>query len=217
MGQSSDATRLIDEVIEAYGGRQPVLAVRAYRIEATMQAHSRRERARIIRIVQGPDRLQVLLGYPSRPEIRVLDGEQARRGSSPHNLPSVRGPMRSSMELQAARVYVPWILDKKRFQARLARTKEGTPVLDVPIGKGLLLRVFVDAQTHRVTRSESVMEFRGMAMQFHTIYSDFRKVEGVLFPFHEENFASGRHTATTLVERIQVNPSGSDLKLPGLP
>lgn len=44
-------------------------------------------------------------------------------------------------------------------------------------------------------------------MIFATQYSDFRKVDGVLFPFHEESWVQGTHTASTDVRTVQWNPS----------
>jgi hypothetical protein len=212
--QSNGAKAFIDNVIEAYGGRQHVLSVRAYRLEANMQAHIRKKNARVTRIVEGPLRLKVLIRYPSRAEVRVLDGKRAWRGPSPSKLALVRGPMQASMVLQAARANLPWILDKMRSQVRLARTKDASPVLEVFVGEGLMLRAFVDARTHRVIRSESLLAHGQMKVRFQAVYSDFRKVDGVLFPFHEENFASGMHTGTTKVRSIQLNPPGAGLELP---
>jgi hypothetical protein len=118
------------------------------------------------------------------------------------------------MVLQAARANLPWILLKMRSQVRLSQGDGSGPVLEVLLGEGRLLRAFVDARTHRVAGAESVMSFGRMKMRFKTQYTDFRKIDGVFFPFHEENYASGTHTATTKVQTIQLNPPANRLKLP---
>ena len=49
-----------------------------------------------------------------------------------------------------------------------------------------------------------------MKITFETRYSDFREVEGVLFAHVEQNYTGGRHTATTAIEKIVVNPELSE-------
>ncbi|MEW6087048.1 MAG: hypothetical protein AB1498_01940 [bacterium] len=211
--QSNDAENFIDQVIEAYGGRQNVFSIKSYRLEAVLQTHVRGDNGKVIRVSEGPFRLKVLISYPSDMEIRLLEGEKALRGFGPDKLSSVTGPLRDSMVLQAARANIPWILDSMRLKIRLMKTKEGQSVLVVPLDKGMYMNAFIDAKTHLVTRAETVSE-GPMKLEFAADYSDFRKVDNVLFPFREENYASGAHTATTKVDSIKLNPSGEDLALP---
>lgn len=117
------------------------------------------------------------------------------------------------IEAYGGRANIPWILDSMRSKIRITKAKDGQSVLEVPVGKGMYLNAFVDAKTHLVTRAETVAE-GAMKLQFAADYSDFRKVNNILFPFHEENYASGSHTATTKVDNIKCNLSGKDLELP---
>lgn len=211
--QSNDAGQFIDKVIEAYGGRQNVLSITSYRLEANLQTHIRGDNGKVTRISEGPLQLKVLIRYPSDMEIRLLDGKKSLRGFAPDKLASVEGPLRDSMVLQAARADIPWILDSMRSKIRLTKAKDGQSVLEVSLGKGMYMNAFIDAKTYLVTRAETISD-REMKLQFAADYSDFRKVNNVLFPFHEENYASGSHTATTKVENIKINPSGEDLDLP---
>ncbi|MEW6087029.1 MAG: hypothetical protein AB1498_01845 [bacterium] len=210
--QSNDAGALIDQVIEAYGGRGNVLSVKAYRMEAVIQTHIRGENGSVIRVSEGPAKLKVIVRYPNNMEIRLLDGENALRGFAPGKLALVQGPLRDSMVLQAARANIPWLLDKMRAEIRLTKSKDNSPVLEVPIGEGMFLKAFVDIKTHLIIRAETVSEGE-MKLGFAADYSDFRKVNNVLFPFKEENYASGSHTATTTVNKIMLNPSGEYLGL----
>ncbi|MDD5772006.1 MAG: hypothetical protein PHX78_00905 [bacterium] len=211
--QSNNVGAFIDQVIGAYGGRKNILSIKSYRLEATMQTHVQKGIGKVTRVVEGPLRLKVLIRYPSDMEIRLLDGEKSLRGFAPDKLASVEGPLRDSMVLQAARADIPWILDNMRSKIRLTKAKDGQSVLEIPLGKGMYMNAFVDAKTHLVTRAETVSEGE-MELQFAADYSDFRKVDNVLFPFHEENYASGSHTATTKVDSIKLNPSGEALELP---
>jgi hypothetical protein len=212
----ANAGALIDEIIAAYVGA-PVLAVRSYRMEAVLQARGRGETGEVIRIAEGRRRLKVLIRYPTTMEIRVLDGERAWRGASPRHLTLVQGPPRAAMVLQAARASLPWILEELKSKARVIGTKDASPILAVPIDEGMVLRATVDPKTHRIVRSEGAVRMGSTEVSFETEYSDFRKVDRVLFPFQEENYASGVHTGTTKVKRIRFNPSASALELPVSP
>lgn len=78
--------------------------------------------------------------------------------------------------------------------------------LGLPLGEGLVLRVWTNPVTHLVEVSEGALRTPGAFATFENYYSDFRKVSGVKFPFHEENFASGTQTVVTTVQRVIVNP-----------
>ena len=215
--QSPATNALIDRVIAAYGETGRVASVRAHRWEATMQTHVGGEEGGVVRIVEGPDRLKVLIHYPSRVEIRVLDREQAWRGTSIQSLAPVQGPMRSSMVVQAARANLPWTLHEMRSKVGMARAPGGRQVLEIALGPGLALRASLEPDSHRIVQAKSVVEMGPMTILFRTEYSDFREVDGVLFPFHEENYASGIHAASTEVSRILLNPAGDALELPAFP
>jgi len=61
--QSNDAGILIDQVIEAYGGRQNVFSVKSYRMEAAIETHVQGDSGKVTRISEGPLQLKVLIRY----------------------------------------------------------------------------------------------------------------------------------------------------------
>ena len=42
-----------------------------------------------------------------------------------------------------------------------------------------------------------------------------REVDGVVFAFHEETFASGVHTSSMEISTVELNPEGDRARLPG--
>ena len=78
--------------------------------------------------------------------------------------------------------------------------------LQIILEPGLILRLYVDPKTSLILYSQAILNTEKMKTHFETAYSDFRKVDGVLFPYHEENWASGFHTGTTVIEKITLNP-----------
>ena len=211
---SQGTETLIDGVLEAYGGLERIRTVEAYRLEATMQAHSRGQQARTIRISEGAERLQVMIRYSDDAEIRIIDGDRGYSGTSIEALSPAEGPALSAMTLQAARARLPWILDTMRARVTHVRTEGPYEVLEVAFSDTSALRLLIDTRTHRIMTTESMVRMGPMDIQFRTEFSDFREVDGVLFAFHEENFAAGAHTATTTVERVVLNPTGAERTLP---
>jgi len=203
------ARELVDDVVRAYGGRAALERVTAYRCDGRVVALVHPREGPTTRLFQRPDRLRVELRYPGHPELRIVDGARGWRGDG-EDVESASGVMLDAMVLQAARAGVPWTLMEHADSVRVVEPREDggrTLVgLELRLADGLTLRTYVDPVTHRVERSESLLDRGGMQTTFETVYSDFRKVAGVVFAFREENYASGTHTADTMFGKITLNP-----------
>lgn len=211
---SLDASAIASRVVAAYGDQNDVMSVRAYRLDADITAHARNKRGAVSRISEGPDQLTVMVSYAKETEIRVFKDRQVLRGSSFQKLAPVSGPLRSAVILQAMRSSLPWLLVNAKNTPKLESNGDDYHVLDIEPGEGMLLRVFVDKKTFLISRAESWLKVGQSVVIFKTEYADFREIGGVLFPFLEENYASGVHTATTKVKGIKLNPSNEVLEAP---
>lgn len=215
---------VIDRVLAAYGGAEAVRAVRSLRQEGLVVTTGAGEHGTTVRIAHCPDRLALVVEYASRSEIRILDERGGWQGASPSALSAASAPMQAAMALQAARACLPGTLDAYRSTARIEtdavppggvrETFGALTVLGLEVAPGLGLRIWVSDETGLVLRSESVLAMGAMTMTFASDYADFRPVDGVMFPFREESFASGAHTATIRLNVIEVNPEGDRARLP---
>ena len=207
--KSPDA--LIDSVLTEYGGKAALDKVRAYRMEGTVSSVMRGNGA-LMRTFARPDRLKITLDYPNHPEARILDGGKGWRSDGKGNMSQADGFLLTSMVLQAARADLPWLLDERRTSLKMLAAMEGGKLqgVEIPLGAGLTLTVYIDAATGRIVRSSSVLDAPGMKTNFATDYSDFRTVDGVLFSFKEANFASNQSTGDTVITRVTVNPMLKD-------
>jgi len=200
----------VSRILLAYGGWGRLVAVRAYRLEGEVFSAMRHEAVPTTRVFARPDRLKTLIDYPGGIEARILDGRRGWRMTHGAPLQEAAGPMLLSMELQAARSAIPWILAERESVVRLIepRVENGVklPGLEIPLREGLVLRVWTNPVTQLVEVSEGALRTAGAFAHFANYYSDFREVNGVKFPFREENFASGTQTGVTTVERVIVNP-----------
>jgi hypothetical protein len=201
---------VIGKVLSAYGGEK-LQSVSAYKMTGTVNAKMRKTEGAVERIFSRPDRLYVDLAYAVNPERRFLDRERGwRTDPAGGGINEVEDVLLKSMTLQAARANIPWILDEHRkdvTQAAAAKVGEKmTMGLQIILEPGLILRLYVDPKTSLIVYSQAILNTETMKTHFETAYSDFREVDGVLFPHHEENWASGFHTGTTVIQKITVNP-----------
>lgn len=211
---ASPMDSLVDRVLSAYGGKM-LEAVDAYRMEGVVTARMRKTEGEMIRLFARPDRLFVDLAYPENPERRYLDGENGwRTDPGGAGVRKVEGHLLKAMVLQAARAEIPWILSRHREDVtQIPPLKVGqqmTVGMQIILGPGLVLRLYADPQTARVIYSQAILNAEKIKTHFETAYSDFREVDGVLFAHHEENWASGFHTGSTVIEKVEINPEIDD-------
>jgi hypothetical protein len=214
-GQDVDeAQQLIDRALDAYGGAERVRGVMGLRQEGMLIAVQNGGHSRVVRVAACPEDLSVLIEYPDRSEIRIIEGEEAWRGGSPGAMAPVSGPLRGAMVLQAARTCLPMVLDAFREGAILEESGEAYDIVTLSVADGMRLRVYLSTETHLTLRSESLLDMGRMTMAFASDYADYQSVDGLLFPFREETFAQGVHTASVRLEHVEVNPEGDRALLP---
>jgi hypothetical protein len=165
-------------------------------------------------VFERPARLKVFLEHPDVKETRIVDGRVGWRSDPSGAFAEAEGPLLGSMKLQAARAALPWILAERRDAVTLIEPLQiegrSLPGLELPLEPGLWLRVYVDPKTSRIRRVLTVLDSPAMKITFETRYSDFKEVEDVLFAHVEQNYTGGRHTATTAIESIVVNPERTE-------
>lgn len=206
----ADEGILAARVIRAYGGETAIRKVAALRETGWITTTMRRTNGPVTRTWSLPDKLRVEIAYPDAPELRIVNGD---RGSRDGEL--VGGPQLDAMVLQAGRMFFPALLLEKK-----AVIREGLPVerdgvklvtLLVPLAGSMSFTLEIDPRTHYIVRSYGTVPVDGGgSIEFATIYSDFRKVQGVVIPFAEENFARGQKTGDTVLEHVEVNPNLPD-------
>lgn len=201
------ADTLVDQVLKAYGGKEALARVNAYRMEGSVTSVMRGSGA-LVRTFSRPDRLRIALDYPGHPELRILDGRRGWRSDGKGGTPAAEGFLLTSMALQAARANLPWLLDERRATLKLLAPMDGGKLqgVEIGIGEGLTLTVYVETATGRIVRTSGVLATAAMKTNFATTYSDFREVDGVLFPFREGNSASNQSTGDTVITGVVVNP-----------
>jgi len=200
---AEDVPAVVGRVIERYGGEPALRRAAILRQTGRTVALVRGQEAAMERILRPPDRLRVTLRYgDGTVEDRVLDGDAAWKNGA-----KTSPPLRDAMALQAARLALPRILLDRRAQLidRGSREIDGEIVrlIELPLSEHTTLLVAVAAESARIVMSRGTMAMGGAKMEFTTRYSDFREWDGILIAAREEQFAMGRHTGFTVIERVE--------------
>jgi hypothetical protein len=195
---------LVERCVAAYGGKAGLARAARSRAEGSVTSvvlHPG-ETGRIVRAYERPGRLRVEIAYAGGPpEVRVLDGGRGWRDGV-----GATGPRLDAMILQAARLDMPALL-----QSWVAKVKDGgtgvvggkkVRLLAIEPAPGLLVEAAIDAASGRILRTRGASTSGVMPLEFVTTFSEFKKVEGVLVPMREENWANGRSTGVTKLEKV---------------
>ncbi len=201
---AGEVAALVRRSAAAYGGKDALVRAAVTRQEGrvTSLLHPGQE-GRIVRAHARPGRLRVEIAFPgSPPEIRVLDGGRGWRDGE-----EVESARLASMLLQAARLDLPALLSawEEKVEDRGTGEVDGVRVrvLALEPAPGLVVEASIDLRTALIVRSRGASRDPGMPLEFVTSYSDFRKVNGVTVAFREQNWANGRSTGETILEKVE--------------
>lgn len=212
----------LDQVLAAYGTPEARAAVHSYRMTGTLHATMRQADVKTVRTFARPDSLRVEIAYPDHAEIRIVADTVGWGATPTGDIVPVQGALLSSMVLQAARADLPWLLEKRGADAVPVEPMEvdgqSLPGFELKLGGGRSMRIFLDPTTNLISRAQTLLVSGSMHTVFETVYSDFRDVNGVKFPFHEESTAGGMPTGATDFESVEVNPPADPARFgPGAP
>jgi hypothetical protein len=203
---------VINQVVGAYGGEGAVQRLASSRMTGDVTPHARDVggAGRLERHLDAPDRIRVEIVYPAKTEVRILDGQRAWRGDGSVVEP-VAGPPLHAMRYQLLRSQPAWALathrDRVTLRADVERGGRTHRALRLQWSSELVLDYLVETDTGRVIRVDGTISLGQAAITFATEYSEFEMVDGALVPRVEETYASGRHTATTRIETVELGVS----------
>jgi hypothetical protein len=185
----SDA--LVNKVVNAYGGAAAWSKVTEIVAHGRVVPAMRKGDGTMTRTWRGLDNLRVEIAYPeNKTEVRVLENGKGTNNGRESNAMEL-----DAMRLQAARLALPKLLAQNKGALRTTGPNTMEMTLD-----GLTLDIEIDPATGHIVQSTG----HSGQLSFATAYSDFRTVNGLLIPFHEENSAMGMKTADIFLDKVEV-------------
>ena len=192
---ASDLDALAGKVVDAYGGSAAWAKVASIDAHGRVVPAMRKGDGTMTRVWRGAGNLRVEIVYPDKTEIRALeDGKGTNNGRASTAMEL------DAMRLQAARLALPLLLAEHKGSLRDLGTHDDVRSIEIALDAPLTMTIDIDPKTSRVVRSVG----RSKDVAFTTVYSDFRTVNGLLVPFHEENSAMGMKTADIFLEKVEV-------------
>jgi hypothetical protein len=195
-------SQVLARTFRFYGGVDAILAVEGLRLRGTIADGTTepRSRPRVERVLRLPDgyRSAVSLGGLER-ETLVLDGSRAFRDGA-----EVTGLVRADqIRLEATRMFLPAALARDREalvdRGELRRDGRRVRLVELPLHERASLTAEIDSASGRILRAVTRVAGRETAVS----YRRFRPVEGILFPFAEDQEARGGRR-TVLVEQVEL-------------
>lgn len=204
---------LLDKVIAAYGGAAKLNAVKTYRRKAALTLKNQGVTLDVDETSMGEDKTQLKLNTPGGEMIMVATAQGGFVSMAAMGAPRDMPASQKDDTLKGLRRRIWYIAqhasDPQFVFAAQGKEKVGdveAAVLDIAHG-GEQLRWFVDEKTGRVFR----IQYQGNSPTGPTTqvveYSDFKTVDGVSVPFHEEVTADGKPSATVVVSSVEINPA----------
>jgi len=194
--QAQSLDDVVSNVMKEYGGKAAWQKVTSLRETGTVVPVMRKGDGKLTRTWSGPGKLNVEIVYPTETEVRIVDGDHGTKNGK-----EVTGGNLDGMRLQAARLELPMLLVTKHATLKDLGTKDGIRAVEIPLSEALALTVNIDTKTSHILRSTG----KASGLEFVVDYSDFRRVNGLLFPFAEAGMAMGTPTANTKFDAIVVN------------
>lgn len=212
---AADLDSLLERISAAYGLSDPPASI--LQRGHTMSLSS--GEGTLLRAYQSPDQFRIDIHYSTGTETRILNGPRSWQ----HDTPMTEA-FRGALQLQAARLALPWNLLAARASLRdLGEQKlaDGNVLhfIELPLGGNLRLVAEVHPDSGRVMRSRGIMSAQGHGeMEFGTVYDDFQTADGRLYAAAELHFAMGRYIGRSLIESVEFDaPLDSKLFHPEVP
>lgn len=212
---------VVAQVIGAYGGLESWSSAESISATGRVTSTMRNSDSPIARSFRYPGTLRVEIGREGSAEVRKLDAGRGWRGDT-----EVSGPQLDAMILQSARMGLPRLLadpaSTVKDNGEVERDGKKYRALEVELPNEMSLVVEIDPSSSHIVRSTGRApspQFGTGTIEFVTDYLDFRLVDGLLFSFHEINYAQGTKTGETKLEKIHVartgKPAHPDAAKPG--
>lgn len=223
-GATADPGRspVVARMLDAYGGTKALAEVRTVVARGRIDDYLRQVSGGYSRIMQRPGRLRIEIRPEQGGEIRVLDGDQGWQGAVDRFYPAKPISL-SSMRYQYSYLDVPMCLADQSCAVQEGGIKEleGRPydLLLITTAGAPQLRVYLDRDTHLIHRVAADFSMGTMgSSELATEYTDFRPVNGVLFPRLLTNFAGGSKISLLTMETLEVNgPLAAEVFSPPVP
>jgi len=210
---NSEGKALMSKVIEGLGGAEKVREVKAFREKVKLKVQT--PQGEMSLDGEGysvfPDRVAERMTTPMG-EMAMVVTPDASFMSMPTGTRDLPGPQKDRMlqELWTDPLFVAQHAEDPKFAFAAGGIEKigdvEANILDVT-ANGSQVRWFVDSKTGHVVRTVAQTAEMGAPAEVVSDYSDWRAVQGVIFPFKETSTRNGQFASSEEAVEIEVNPA----------
>ncbi len=214
-GAAGDIQSLVSKIITAYGGKDVIEGLKSVYAAGSIEALMRQEHGAYEVFLKRPRKLRVETKYQRSSETRILNGDIGYRGVDGLPLSQAKGDSLLAMVYQYKHSDLPYGLLKDAYSIDIKGKEDlngkQVEVLHLTDSEGPPMDVYVDTHTFFIVKVTGYFEMAGgKPTALSAEFSDFRKVDGTMFPFRITNFAGGFKIAETVVKTYKINPPMPD-------
>ncbi len=190
---------VIDRMVIAYGGEQNIKQLNAYEQFWKIETKTTDTNGTDNRMVMMPSSLTTELIYPNKTEVRILHNNYGTKKFSNKTI-KAQGPMLDAMKLQLMRIYHPLILQSK-LNNITASEDANYYILTLKQGS-IAAKYFVSKENYLIEKVIGQLQMGGQAMEFVTLYEDYKVQNGVMVPHKEIKYAGSVNTAIMHLQKM---------------
>lgn len=206
---------LVEAVLHAHGGRQALEKVHTLKVEGRLKAILRKDRGTGTVYFQQPDKLLSDNRYGRSREVRILNGSKGWIKTSGAFESAPSGVM-IGMRYSLISYQLPLELERRRekltYMGRVEQLGKHFEVLELGYSEDLQVRVYVESESKRIAQVAGYIKVGEKTVILSRVLGDYREVDGVLYPFHQQYHSGPTLIAEKWVEAVEVNPPLAEVK-----
>jgi len=219
----------VDEIVAsnlaARGGQERIQALQSIRETGTVTASDGRV-ARVVREIKRPGLFRLEFSSQGTTSVFAHDGDTGWQVAplqgqfEPQKMEADRDAAAGADQRDIEGPLVGWREKGRKVELVGREELSGGEAfkLEVTLEDGAVRYDYVDVASRQIVRSDVPRTIRGHAVMLENTFSDFRDVDGLVFPFHIETHVVDRpETLTITVDSIELDPDLDDdrFRFPG--
>jgi hypothetical protein len=207
-------TSIINKVIDAYGGKEAIEAIRSFRAKGEIEAFMLRDHGTYEVYFKRGRKLRIETRYKRSSENRILNGDRGYRSTDTLPFEEVSGPRYFAMVYQYKHLDILHDLIKGTYEilsvGKAAINGSNAGIFKLTDKEGAIMDVYIDEQNSFIVKVTAYFSSENKKIDLSSEFSDFKKVGDSVFPFRITNYAGGLKVAQTVIDKYSINPDMAD-------
>jgi len=212
--QAQTADEIINKNLEARGGKDKIKAVQSERMTGKLVMGQGME-APVVMELARPNKMRMEFTLQGMTGIQAYDGKSGWSvmpfmGKTEPEAMSADDIKQAEDQADMDGLLVDYKEKGHQIEYAGKEDVEGTPAHKLKVTKknGDVVNVYIDAESYMEIKDAGKVKVRGQEIEGQTLFGDFKKVDGVVYPFSIEQKSSGGPGGMTItISKIEINPT----------